>query len=264
MAELDRTQPVGDPHELREREYQRRKERDQRERERQAREARKAEAKQQAPVNWDSWYAAFDARLEQHFFSGDSGVGGVFKDAIGAVLGKKAAQVRDEFKRADEEMRCGFEAKLTEQREQFLASNNQAAWVGWVDSRISATFTHGRDVLIEEVRRVIEEAQRLLEVKFVALEERVKAGLPSKLPSAKVYQSGTVHYSGDVVTHVGATYQATCDTCREPPHDDWVCIACAGRDAPVLKICGTFNAYQGINNSMSSNSTVVRSSRSAI
>src|SRR5215831_15718046 len=66
LAELDRTQPVGDPHELREREYQRRKERDQRERERQAREARKAEEKRQAVASTD-WYAAVDTRIRTHF-----------------------------------------------------------------------------------------------------------------------------------------------------------------------------------------------------
>jgi hypothetical protein len=50
-----------------------------------------------------------------------------------------------------------------------------------------------------------------------------------------------------VVTHAGATYQATCDTCREPPHDDWVRIARAGHDGcdgltPNLR--GRFEAYK--------------------
>ena len=75
----------------------------------------------------------------------------------------------------------------------------------------------------------------------------LKAQLPSKLPIAKAYRSDTVHYSGDVVTHAGATYQATCDTCREPPHDDWVRIARAGHDGcdgltPNLR--GRFEAYK--------------------
>src|SRR5262245_41587264 len=216
------------------------------ERERKARATRKAEEKQQRAVasNSEAWDAWFDQRLEQHFFSNDRGVGGALKTAIGEALGRKCAQVRDEFKRADEAMQRAFEAKLAELRERFLASNSQTAWVAWVDDRIKATFGYGRDVLLGEVKDVIEEAQRSFEMKFEGQEERCKAGLPIKFPIAKAYRSDSVHYSGDVVTHAGATYQATCDTCREPPHDDWVRIACAGRDAPVLNICGTFNAYQ--------------------
>jgi hypothetical protein len=130
--------------------------------------------------------------------------------------------------------------QLAEQRER----SSQTAWVSWVDDRIKATFGYGRDVLLAEVKSVIEEAQRLLEAKFVALEERVKAGLPSKFPIAKVYRSDSVHYSGDLVTHAGATYQATCDTCREPPHDDWVRIARAGCDGLTPNFCGLYDAYR--------------------
>ncbi|MFT8245202.1 hypothetical protein [Roseomonas sp. BN140053] len=39
-----------------------------------------------------------------------------------------------------------------------------------------------------------------------------------------------MHYEGDVVTLGGSVYQAQRDTGREPPHEDWLCIAAAGRD----------------------------------
>ena len=39
-----------------------------------------------------------------------------------------------------------------------------------------------------------------------------------------------MHYRGDIVTHGGSTYQARCDTAREPPHGDWICVAYAGVD----------------------------------
>jgi hypothetical protein len=44
------------------------------------------------------------------------------------------------------------------------------------------------------------------------------------------YVEGSVHYRGDVVTHRGSTYQAQRDTAREPPHEDWICVARAGVD----------------------------------
>jgi len=214
------------------------------ERERQEREARKAEEKQQRAVanNSDAWYAAVDQRvvqlLEQHFFSGNLGVGGAVKGGIFDATIKLLTQLREEFKRDLEEQQRAFEAKLVEQREHF----SQAAWVGWVDERIKATFALGREVLLAEVKSVIEEAQRAFETKLSTLEERVKAGLPSKLPLAKAYQSDSVHYRGDLITHAGATYQAACDTCREPPHDDWVCIARAGVDGHTPNFRGVFNA----------------------
>ena len=231
-------------------------ERERREREQAQAKAREVEQKPQAATDnsAEAWWTAIDERIRWWFDFYFSGRGkgnnqrGLYADAIGGAMGKIRAQLREEFEQALEEERRSFEAKLAEQRERFLASNNQAAWVSWVDDRIKATFGYGRDVLLEEVRRVVEGAQRLLEAKLVALEERVKAGLPSKFPIAKAYRLDTVHYSGDVVTHAGATYQATCDTCREPPHDvDWVRIACAGRDGydgHTPNFCGRYDAYQ--------------------
>jgi hypothetical protein len=62
------------------------------------------------------------------------------------------------------------------------------------------------------------------------------------------YVEDAVHYRGDIVTHRGSTYQARCDTAREPPHEDWTCVAYAGvdgkdgRDGRSLNVCGTFKA----------------------
>lgn len=52
-------------------------------------------------------------------------------------------------------------------------------------------------------------------------------GPMGKMPIAKAW-SDSVHYEGAVVTHDGATWQASRDTGRAPPHDDWVCLAAAG------------------------------------
>jgi hypothetical protein len=58
---------------------------------------------------------------------------------------------------------------------------------------------------------------------------RGEDGAPGLLPLVREW-SDAVHYAGDVVTFDGATWQATRDTGRAPPHADWRCIARAGED----------------------------------
>lgn len=68
-------------------------------------------------------------------------------------------------------------------------------------------------------------------------------GSPGKLPVANAWTDG-VCYEGDVVTHNGATWQAQRDTGREPPHEDWICLAAAGRkgdDGRGLVMRGTWD-----------------------
>ena len=55
------------------------------------------------------------------------------------------------------------------------------------------------------------------------------AGPPGMLPLVAAWDDG-VHYVGTVVTHQGRTWQATRDTGREPPHEDWRCLAERGID----------------------------------
>jgi hypothetical protein len=69
------------------------------------------------------------------------------------------------------------------------------------------------------------------------------AGSPGSLPVVRTW-ADEIHYQGAVVSHDGATWQARCDTGRAPPHDDWACLARAGRDGmngASLRICGTWN-----------------------
>lgn len=68
---------------------------------------------------------------------------------------------------------------------------------------------------------------------------RGERGPAGRLPLAKAW-SDKIHYESDVVTHEGATYQATRDTAKQPPHDDWQILASAGRDgehgrSPVVR-----------------------------
>lgn len=78
------------------------------------------------------------------------------------------------------------------------------------------------------------------------------AGAPGKLPIIRAW-SDEIHYQGDVVAHGGATYQASRDTGRSPPHEDWICLASAGRDGldgRSFEILGTYKAdgeYRALN-----------------
>jgi hypothetical protein len=53
--------------------------------------------------------------------------------------------------------------------------------------------------------------------------------------------SGGVHYEGDLVVRDGGMYQCVKDTGCPPPHEDWVCIARAGRDGRTPRVCGTWS-----------------------
>jgi hypothetical protein len=70
---------------------------------------------------------------------------------------------------------------------------------------------------------------------------RGEAGPPGRIEGVRPYVEDTVHYEGDIVVREGSTYQAKRDTSRAPPHADWACIAAAGRDARMPKVCGTYH-----------------------
>lgn len=76
-----------------------------------------------------------------------------------------------------------------------------------------------------------------------ALEEvRALAGTPAapgKLPGIRAWTE-QVHYEGEIVTFEGRTYQAVCDTGKEPGHDDWLCLAERGSDGRTFTIRGTW------------------------
>jgi DNA anti-recombination protein RmuC len=180
LAEYDRAHPHwrAEAEEDKKRAVERRKR--EAEAEQQARNAREAE-KQQAASN--DWYAAVDTRVRAHFKDWawaaiDERIDAltqrwwehewdVLKDAIGGALGKKAAQVRDELKRAIEEQQRVFEAKLTEQKERLNNSADEA---------------QGR--LREEFRRALEETVASAGAEIAALEQRLKA-MPGRLPVVK-------------------------------------------------------------------------------
>jgi hypothetical protein len=66
-------------------------------------------------------------------------------------------------------------------------------------------------------------------------------GKDGKLPVVRAW-ADRVHYEGECVTLAGATWQAQKDTGHAPPHDDWLCIAAAGRDGRSFTFRGVYEA----------------------
>jgi hypothetical protein len=64
------------------------------------------------------------------------------------------------------------------------------------------------------------------------------------LKEVKPYVENAVHYRGELVVHLGGTFQAKCDTGRAPPHEDWACLAAPGRNASSPQIKGTYRDDQ--------------------
>lgn len=92
----------------------------------------------------------------------------------------------------------------------------------------------GRDVDPEVVREMIAEAVAALPAAEKGergepgeVGPRGADGAPGRLSVARAW-SDDVHYEGQVVTHGGGTWQAVRDTGREPPHEDWHCLAAPG------------------------------------
>ncbi|WP_297972484.1 hypothetical protein [uncultured Amaricoccus sp.] len=71
-------------------------------------------------------------------------------------------------------------------------------------------------------------------------------GPPGRLPVAKAWIDD-VHREGDVVRHGGALWQAQRDTGKEPPHEDWACLAAPGDKGDPgesMTVRGTWSAEE--------------------
>lgn len=67
-------------------------------------------------------------------------------------------------------------------------------------------------------------------------------GEPGRLPIVHAYEPDSVHYAGDVVAHLGGSWQARKDTGQAPPHRDWIALAVRGTDGATPQVRGTWAA----------------------
>ena len=99
----------------------------------------------------------------------------------------------------------------------------------------------GHTPTADEIRPLVIE-ELTARIADIPMPEPGPPGPPGKLPVVKAWKDG-VHYEADVVTHAGATWQALRDTGREPPSEDWICLARAGYDGVdgrSLQVRGTY------------------------
>jgi hypothetical protein len=73
--------------------------------------------------------------------------------------------------------------------------------------------------------------------------ERGERGPQGEFPIVAQW-SDRVHYSGEIVTYEGHTWQARVDTGRAPPDATWHCLARGGNDGRSFNVRGTFDAAE--------------------
>jgi hypothetical protein len=81
----------------------------------------------------------------------------------------------------------------------------------------------------ETVGTHIGRTRRMLQTEIAELRRPIPAWAPGTCAA------------GQLVVHRGSTWQATVETATEPPHEDWICVAAAGRS---LTVRGTWHAAE--------------------
>jgi hypothetical protein len=95
---------------------------------------------------------------------------------------------------------------------------------------------NGKSVTPDDVKPMLAE---LVQAAFEAM-PKPQDGKDGKLPVARVWQD-KVHREGDVVTFEGGTWQAGRDTGKQPPHEDWICLAAAGKAGKSPRVRETYD-----------------------
>ena len=170
--------------------------------ERKAQEARDAEQSQRT----QSWVAWIDQRILEHIKRARQSV----IESTTEVVGQSRVELHEEFKRALDEKKLAFEARLAA-----LEQGSNDRWAV-VDQRVDQSIERAREPLLQgtnevlgrfrdelkEYRRALDEKERAFDVKLAELEHRLKSS-PGKLPIAKTWRAETVAYQADFASHNG-------------------------------------------------------------
>jgi hypothetical protein len=140
--------------------------------------------------------------------------------------GKALDQLRAEFCEAIEEARQRLpviDQRLLDLSESIRAEENERAALAARVERLEADAAHPLQIMPPKGERgeVGPPGEK---------GERGEPGPPGVLSASKPWTEG-VHYENDLVFLDGSTWMARKDTATRPPHDDWLPVALAGRDA---------------------------------
>lgn len=185
-----------------------------------------------------------------------------FTDAAADAVGREIARLRAEAKREDELRAAEYRACTAELETRILAAGSLEKELrerlstlrDGVDGRDGKDGTDGigkdgidgrdghdvEDISVTQTGPILELGFQVADVRTVFEVElpagpagndgdRGPEGPVGKLTTVKAW-ADEVHYEGAVRTHAGATWQALRDTAKEPPGDDWICIAERGVD----------------------------------
>ena len=98
---------------------------------------------------------------------------------------------------------------------------------------------------VAEMRAAVADMRTVMEHQIEERLGRLRKLIDDKNgPRIHAYVEG-VHYDGELVTYEGSTYQARCDTARDPTDEThWICVAAGGLDGRSLRIRGTYKAEE--------------------
>lgn len=97
----------------------------------------------------------------------------------------------------------------------------------------------GKDADPELVEALVDEKVRSA-VAALPPPEKGEPGATGKLPIAREWED-RVYGESEVATHCGGLYQALRATGKEPPHEDWICLARGGKDGQSINIRNTYS-----------------------
>lgn len=198
-----------------------------------------------------------------------------FTDAAADAVGREIARLRADAKREEERREADYRARTAELEVRLLTAANLerdlaerlATLKDGEPGKDGEDGAHGHGVDAIEVTQtdaVVEFAFAVGDVRY-EYEVELPAGPPGqpgkdaepaepgepgkdgkdgKLTPAAPWVD-EIAYEGAVRTHNGATYQALRDTAKEPPHEDWACLAergVDGSDGRSFNIRDTWNA----------------------
>jgi hypothetical protein len=150
---------------------------------------------------------------------------------VEAAVARTRIEMRAEFDHALEAQRGEFALQLQALKERV---GDVAGQSSYDQSQIERAAASAAETAVAQLRvgldNVVEAQTRAFDARLAESEARLN-GVPGKLSIAKEWREGSVTYEAQIVTHNGATFQATRDTAKTPGvGEDWHCLAGAGRD----------------------------------
>jgi hypothetical protein len=166
-------------------------------------------------------------------------------DALDCPIDRRRAEIAAE-------RRAERDRVAAEERRVRIAERERLDITAMIDARVAAHLEPLEqavaDLVAAQVKALRGEIANLvadniaLRQRCTKLEADAAKPVRAKLPAARAYALGRVHYRHDIVTQEGSTYQAVRDTAAAPSgSEDWTCLAHSGKDGASLRLRGAYS-----------------------